>query len=281
MEIIKNKNFSYERALYGLSSASVQNCTFAGEEDGESALKECKNVEIESCLFHLRYPLWHASNFKVAKSEFFESSRAPIWYAQNGIFEDCTINGVKAVRECKDIRAINCKITSPEFGWKCNGLKLEKVDVTAEYFLLDSKDISLNEVTLNGKYSFQYVKGGEILNSKLFTKDAFWHSENLVVKNCILKGEYLGWYSKNLTLIDCHIIGTQPLCYCENLTLINCTTEGCDLAFEYSSVNVKINGFIHSVKNVKSGKVVADQIGEIIKENAVINCTGEVIALNK
>ena len=58
MKIIEGKNFPYERDLYGVSDARIVNCTFDGIEDGESALKEARNVSLESCYMNLRYPLW-------------------------------------------------------------------------------------------------------------------------------------------------------------------------------------------------------------------------------
>lgn len=113
-----------------------------------------------------------------------------------------------------------------------------------------------------------------IENSSFDTKDAFWHSKNVTVKNSTIKGQYLAWYSDGLTLINCKIIGTQPLCYCKNLKLINCTMESTDLAFEYSDVNATIKGNVDSVKNPKSGQIIADKIGDIILEDSVIktNC---------
>ena len=104
-----------------------------------------------------------------------------------------------------------------------------------------------------------------IENSVLDTKDAFWHTKNVTVKNSIIKGEYLAWYSENLTLINCKIIGTQPLCYCKNLILIDCEMIETDLSFEYSQVDATIKGEILSIKNVLSGKIICDSIGEIIK----------------
>ncbi len=127
----------------------------------------------------------------------------------------------------------------------------------SEYFLLDSKDISVENLELKGKYSFQYVENLHIRNSILDTKDAFWHSDHVTVENSLLRGEYLGWFSRNLTLIHCRIIGTQPFCYCENLKLIGCTMEGTDLSFEYSDVHAEVNGSIDSVKNPKSGTISA------------------------
>ena len=125
-----------------------------------------------------------------------------------------------------------------------------------------------------GKYSFQYCENVVIEDCILDTKDAFWESKNIVVKNSVVKGEYLAWYSENLTLINCKIIGTQPLCYCKNLTLIDCTMEDTDLSFEYSDVEATVTGHIHSVKNPASGHILADSIGQVILEDAVMetNC---------
>lgn len=93
----------------------------------------------------------------------------------------------------------------------------------------------------------------------------------------MVKGEYLAWFSEGLTLIDCKIIGTQPLCYCKDLKLINCIMEDTDLAFEYSDVDADVRGNVVSIKNPKSGKIIVDSVGEIIREDSVMECTGEVI----
>lgn len=275
-EIIKEKQFDEERALYNLKNASVIDCIFAGPADGESVLKEARDVEIENCRFSLRYPLWHVRKFTLQKSSMDELTRAAIWYAQDAEITDCILEGIKAVRECKNITLRNCRINSLEFGWKSNGIRLEDTELISEYPFFDSRDVSLENVKMKGKYSFQYMENLEIRNCDLDTKDAFWHSKNVTVKNSIVKGEYLGWFSENLTLIDCKIIGTQPLCYCKNLRLLNCTMEDTDLAFEYSDVEADIKGTVISVKNPKSGNIVVDGVGEIIWDDPVMECNGKV-----
>lgn len=272
--IIKNKRFDEERALYALRGASVENCVFAGPADGESVLKECKDVKVSDCRFSLRYPLWHAEGFSLVRSDMDELTRAPIWYCHGGKLENSHITGVKAVRECTDISVEGCEIVSPEFGWKSQGLDIKDTAITSEYLLFDASDVNIERIKMKGKYSFQYIKGLKIKDSELDTKDAFWHSENITVENSLVKGEYLGWFSKGLTLINCHIIGTQPLCYCKDLKLINCTMEGTDLSFEYSDVEADVKGHIISVKNPHSGHITADSIGEIILEDSVMenNC---------
>lgn len=191
MNIIENKTFDLERSLYNLKDTKVINCIFKGVNDGESVLKEAKDIELEKCSFSLRYPLWHNDNFKIYECDFDEYSRAPIWYSNNGEIRSCKITSIKALRECNDIKIKNGYIYSNEFGWKCKNIEVVKSRINSEYAFFDSKNIKLDNVSFSGKYSFQYIDNLEITNSFLNTKDAFWHSENVVVKDSVVKGEYL------------------------------------------------------------------------------------------
>ena len=275
MDLIENKKYDEERALYNLKDSEVRNCVFAGIKDGESVLKETRNIIIENCKFSLRYPIWHAQKYELNNSYLDEKTRASLWYSNNGIIKGTVIDGVKALRKCNNTIIENCRIKSTEFGWKTNNTKMTNTEIESEYIFLNSKNIMLENVKFVGKYSFQYVENLEIENSVLDTKDAFWHAKNVTVKNSVIKGEYLAWFSDGLTLINCKIIGTQPLCYCKNLKLVNCETQDCDLAFEYSDVDADIKGNIISIKNPKSGKIVVDHLDKIINEDSImdVNCS--------
>lgn len=278
---ITGQTFDEERALYHLQDTQVNQCVFAGPADGESALKEARNVELNECSFSLRYPLWHVEGFTLHQVSMDELTRAALWYVTDGTIRQSKLGGIKALRSCDRITLEGCEVVSPEFGWKCNDITMKDCDLEAEYVFLDSNRITLENVRMKGKYSFQYIDGLHIKDSVLDTKDAFWHSKNVTVKNSVVKGEYLAWFSENLTLINCKIIGTQPLCYCKNLKLINCTMEDTDLAFEYSEVEAEIQGHVLSIKNPKSGTITVDSVGEIIMEDAVMECTGKVVDRSK
>ena len=277
---IKDKIFDEERSLYNIKNTEVLNCKFEGPADGESVLKEGRNYTVKDCSFSLRYPMWHAKKFSLINSFMDDKTRAPLWYSNDGLMKDCHINGIKCLRECKNIVIDTRRINSPEFGWRCKNIKIYDSSVDAMYFLFESKNVEIKNLKMTGKYSFQYMKNLFISNSELDTKDAFWHSKNIVVENSTVKGEYLGWFSENLTFINCKIIGTQPLCYCRNLKLVNCVMENTDLSFEYSDVQADIKGHIVSVKNPRSGIIKADSVGEIISEDAVMKCSGKVILNN-
>ena len=276
-EQIVGKQFDEERALYYLQHTDVVDCVFAGPADGESVLKEARDVGVINCAFSLRYPLWHVRGCRRENSKMDELTRAAIWYACDGEINDSTLGGIKAVRECRNISLTGCDIVSQEFGWKSSDIQLKDTSVTAEYIFMDSRNVKLENVKMKGKYSFQYMENLGIRDSCLDTKDAFWHSKNVTVVNSTLKGEYLAWFSEGLTLINCHITGTQPLCYCKDLKLINCTMEGTDLSFEYSDVEADIKGHVDSVKNPRSGHITLDSVGEVIMtDDVVMECTGEV-----
>ena len=264
MNVLENERFGTERALYASRSLLLKNCRFAGEEDGESALKESAGIEARDCFFDLRYPLWHIGGAALQNCTMTENCRAALWYDRDVAIRGCSMGGIKAVRECRGVTIGDTRIVSPEFGWKSRDISLRKVSLTSEYAFLESRNIRAQQLEFTGKYSFQYTRNVRIERSDLHTKDAFWHAKNVIVTDSEVDGEYLGWYSEGLTFVRCHIKGTQPLCYCKNLRLIDCTMENCDLAFEYSDVRADVKGEILSVKNVHCGIVRADRIGEVI-----------------
>ncbi len=278
MTIIKNKTMDEERALYGSREILVTDCSFDGPADGESAFKECKNIEVKNCFFNLRYPFWHDDGLKIESSDMTELCRAALWYTDNAEIINTQLHGIKALRECKNISMRDCDIISPEFGWFVHGIKMRDCSAVGEYFMMRSTRLDFKNVSLKGKYSFQYIEDCVFEDCNFDTKDAFWHAKNVTVKNSVIKGEYLAWYCENVTFENCKIIGTQPLCYCKGLKLINCEMIDCDLSFEKSEVEASLTAPIISIKNPLSGKITAPSVGELIYDDelakGVVEITG-------
>ena len=262
--LIKDVANDQERAYYASRDIDFDNATIAGPTDGESAFKESQNISVINSQFELRYPFWHNTNIELKDSTMSATCRAAFWYCDGIKISNVISDGVKAIRECKNITMVNSKFTSEECFWRCDTIKVKNSEITGFYAFFGSKNIKINNLTFKGKYSFQYVENMEINDSELDTKDAFWHTKNVTVRDSKIIGEYLGWYSENLTLINCHIKGTQPLCYCKNLKLVDCTFEDCDLSFEYSEVNGNIIGEIISIKNPLKGKLEMTTYPELI-----------------
>lgn len=275
MKVVENQIFDEERALYGSVDTLIKNCKFDGPADGESAIKECKNVEIEDSYLNLRYPLWHVYGLKIRNSELTENCRAALWYSDDVEICDTKLHGIKAARECNRVTIKDCDVVSAEFGWFINDLTMENVTVEGQYFILQSNRLNFKNVTLNGKYSLQYITDSVFEDCNFTTRDAFWHAKNIVVRNCVLKGEYLAWYSENVTFENCKIIGTQPLCYCKGLKLINCEMIDTDLSFERSEVEATLTAPIMSIKNPLSGYIKVPAVGELVMDDE--NAKGKVI----
>ncbi len=274
--VIQNITTGQERAFYGSKNVNFKNIIIDGIEQGESAFKECRNITIEDSNIILKYCVWHCHNITLYKTILDANSRASIWYCDNIEITDCKINNVKACRNCTNLTIKNSIINSEDFGWKCDGVKIINCKITGVTPLLDSSNVTLDEVNVVAKYIFQYSDNIKMFNTTIDTKDCLWHAKNVYCKNCKLIGEYLAWYSENCVFENCHIDSIQPLCYCKKLKLINCTTANCNLAFEYSDVDADIKGHIDSIRNVLSGKVVADSYGEYVQDEHVFECKGEV-----
>ena len=267
--ILKNETFDEERALYGSDGIEIENCRFDGPADGESALKESRNIKVRDSYFNLRYPFWHNDNLEITGTEMTDKCRAALWYTENAFIEDTKFHGIKALRECSDIRIVKCDIDSPEFGWYVRNVVMRDTDAQGEYFMMRSEKLDFENVSLKGKYSFQYIADSVFENCDFDTKDAFWHAKNVVIRNSMVKGEYLAWYCEDVTFENCTIIGTQPLCYCKNLKLINCKMIDADLAFEKSEVEATINSNVISIKNPKGGTIEVTGVDEIIMDDVM------------
>ena len=279
MKTIMNQTFDEERALYGSKDVEVVDCRFDGPADGESAFKECSDITVKDCYFNLRYPFWHDKGLKISGSEMTDACRAALWYTEDAWIEDTKLHGIKALRECANVRIKGCDIISPEFGWSVRGINMEDTSVEGEYFMLRSDHLTFDNVKLKGKYSFQYITDSVFTNCDFDTKDAFWHARNVIVRDSVVKGEYLAWYCENVTFENCTLIGTQPLCYCKGLKLINCRMVDCDLAFEKSDVEAEIVSDVLSIKNPHSGRITAESVGEIIMDDP--EAEGKVYVKNK
>ena len=151
--LVYEQIFDEERSLYNIKDTEVLNCKFEGPADGESVLKECRNFSVNKCSFSLRYPMWHAKKFLLKNSSMDEKTRAPLWYCKDGEITDCDIQGIKCLRECKNISVDNSHIISPEFGWRCKGVKITNSTIDSMYFLFESKDVEIENLTMTGRFN--------------------------------------------------------------------------------------------------------------------------------
>ena len=258
-----------ERALFMSRDLAVYDSVFA---DGESPLKESKNILVDNCLFHWKYPLWYCKHVIARQCTWFDMARAGVWYTDDISVCDSIIEAPKNFRRCNGVTLTNVNFPNAEETlWNCSNVKLTDVQAHGDYFGMNCTGLSLENFKLVGNYSFDGVKDMEIHNARMLSKDAFWNTENVTVYDSFISGEYLGWNAKNLTLVNCTIESLQGLCYIDNLRMVNCKLINTTLAFEYSTVDAEIVNTVDSVMNPSGGTIHAEHIGELILEKDKID----------
>ncbi|MBO4810079.1 MAG: DUF3737 family protein [Prevotella sp.] len=268
MQIIQNQHFEGERPLFESHNLRLEHVTIG---DGESAIKECSNIEAEDCCFWGKYPFWHVHGFRINRCQFDAGARSALWYSNHLDMRNTRIDGPKMFREMHDIYLENVVINdADETFWRCTNIEAKNLELhDGTYPFMFCENVKIDGLKSDSKYVFQYCKNVEINNAHIVTKDSFWECDDITISNSILDGEYLAWHSKHVRLVNCHLAGEQLLCYAHHLELENCSFDkACDRVFEYSEVVADIRGHIENIKNPTTGYIIADSIGSVtIDEN--------------
>ena len=266
---IRQQYLTGERPLFMGKDLKIYDTIF---DNGESPLKESRNIELYGSMFKWKYPLWYSKDILAEDCTWFEMARAGVWYTDNITVRNAMIEAPKNFRRCHGVVLENVDFpNAQETLWSCEQVKMDRVTAKGDYFAMNCTDMKLNDFKLVGNYSFDGAKNVEIRNAKMLSKDAFWNSENVTVYDSFISGEYLGWNAKNLTLVNCTIESLQGMCYIDNLVMKNCKLINTTLAFEYSTVDADIHGKIDSVLNPSGGTIRAEHIGDLIIEKDKID----------
>lgn len=268
-ETIRQQTLTGERALFHRNHLIIEDSTF---EDGESPVKECSDIELYECMFRWKYPLWYCQDVVAKRCTWFDMARAGVWYTDRIDVEDSVIEAPKNFRRCKGIQLKNVALPNAEETlWHCEDIKLENVTASGDYFAMNSQNIEADGFVLTGNYPFDGAKNVTIRNARILSKDAFWNTDQVMVYDSFISGEYLGWNAKNLTLVNCTVESLQGMCYIDNLVMKNCKLLHTTLAFEYSTVQAEISSKIDSVMNPSGGMIRAEHIDELILQKDLVD----------
>ena len=263
-KIIRQEFLTGERALFMGKNLDIYDTIF---DDGESPLKESRDINLYGSMFKWKYPLWYSKNIVAEDCHWFEMARAGVWYTDNIAVRRALIQAPKNFRRCQGLELTDVTFTNAEETlWSCDDVTIDHVTAKGDYFAMNSNNMKIDDLKLDGNYSFDGCRNVEVRNSNLLSKDAFWNTENVTVYDSFISGEYLGWNAKNLTLINCTIESLQGMCYIDNLVMKNCKLINTTLAFEYSTVDADICSKIDSVMNPTSGTIKAKHIDNLIIE---------------
>lgn len=145
--MIQDKTFDQERALYGLDSDIVKNCRFDGPNDGESALKECRRIEVRGCFMNLRYPLWHVADAKITGLK---------------------MKGKYSFQYDENIEITNSQLDTKDAFWH-------------------TKNVTVKNSIVKGEYLGWYSENLTLINCRIIGTQPFCYCRNLVLENCTMK----------------------------------------------------------------------------------------------
>lgn len=267
---IADEYLTGERPLYGLRDAVIDGVTFG---EGESPLKEARDIEVRDCVFKWKYPFWYADNVSVSNSIVETIAHAGMWYVTNFRMSDCSLQGTKLFRRSSHILLTNVHFShAVETLWSCDDVRLDHVQTSGIYVGKDSRGIRADHLDHIGDYFLDGAQDIVIDHSHIVAKDAFWNTRNVVVRNSFINGQYLGWNSENLTFENCVIESDQGLCYIRGLTLRHTRMLHSDLTFELcSDVDAQISSSVDSIKNPMSGTIDAASVGRVILDPTIID----------
>lgn len=285
-KVVNGGVYEGERALFMTENAHIEGATF---QNGESPLKESRDLTLHNVTFKWKYPLWYVNNAVCTNCYLSITARSGIWYTNHIVMNNCVVDAPKTFRRASFIVLNDTQINHGEESlWSCSNIKLNNVKVKGDYFGMNSIDVEVNHMEIDGNYLFDGGKNIVVRDSILNSKDAFWNTENVTIINSKIIGEYLGWNSKNVTLINCEISSLQGLCYMEKIKLVNCKLLDSSLVLEYcSDIDADIIDEVESIKNPTSGVIKVKGVKNLIidehsfdkdrKKTRIINQDGKEI----
>ncbi|MGL4695000.1 DUF3737 family protein [Enterococcus larvae] len=279
MEKFNQQLFTGERALFKANQLEISHSVFA---DGESPLKESANLKLDYDIFRWKYPLWYSNHITADQITFVDTARSGIWYTNDITITNSLIQAPKTFRRSSKITLVDVELPNAEETlWNCKEIRMENITVKGDYFGMNSEDIDIKNLTFSGNYAFDGARDVYVTDARIISKDAFWNCENVTIEDSTIVGEYFGWNSKSVTLINCTIESNQGFCYMKHLKMVDCILINTNLVFEYSTVDIKINSRVDSIKNPLLGLIEADEIKEMIFDDPEIQSENTVINLKK
>lgn len=143
MKIISNTAFGGERPLFESHDLRMENVVIRA---GESAIKECSNIEAVDCRFEGNYPFWHVHGFVIDRCFFDVGGRSALWYSDHLKMTDTRIDAPKMFREMHDIEIENVEINDAnEVFWRCKNLNIKNLKLHGgTYPFMFSSDIRID-----------------------------------------------------------------------------------------------------------------------------------------
>ena len=224
MKNIDGGIFEGERALFFAEDTNITNATF---RNGESPLKESKNITLENCKFEWKYPLWYSKKIKAKNIVFEETARSGVWYAEGVTIKDSTILAPKTFRYSRWPSLFGVDMpNADEALWHCSAVTLNTVKAKGESIGLGLKSGTVLRSTLQGDFLFDGCENVRIEESDLESYSGFCNSYKSEFIKVRVKGDRFFGGAENVKVYDSRFVGKYVLRGASDLQLDNVYVEG-------------------------------------------------------
>ena len=264
MKQIKNTHYEGERPLFASHGLYLEEVTIHA---GESALKECSDIEAVNCRFEGKYPFWHNDGFVVKNCLFTEGARAALWYSRNLKMKDTLVEAPKMFREMDGVELENVQLPNAlETLWYCRNVEVKHSTMfeMARAGIWYTDHISMEDITYQAPKGFRRCKD-VVLKDINFPNAAetLWNCSQVKMQNVTAKGDYFAMGSSDMEIDNFTLVGNYSFDGAKNLTIRNARMLSKDAFWNCENVTV-YDSFI-------SG----EYLGWNAKNVTLINCTIE------
>ncbi|URZ17497.1 DUF3737 family protein [Clostridium felsineum] len=195
--------------------------------EGERPLYKSFDVLIKECEFLPgESAIKESRNIKAINCNF--KDKYPFWHNNKVEIQDCYFSedSRAAIWYTSDLLMNNCKVDAPKIFRDGENITITNTVMDTEETLWDCKNVKIVDSEFKGNYLLLHGENIELTNFKLDGNYSFQHVKGGIVRNCVIKSKDAFWNTENITVYDSVLEGEYLAWYSKNLKLVNCTIIG-------------------------------------------------------
>lgn len=174
----------------------------------------------------------------------------PLFAAHNLYLENVIIHtGESALKECNDIKAVNCRFEGKYPFWHTDGFVVKNCFFTegARAALWYSSNLFMTDTVVEAPKMFREMDGIKLENVQLpFAQETFWHCRNVELINVqVDKADYLFMHGEHIRIENYTQNGNYSFQYCKDVEIRNAVINSKDAFWNTENVTVydsELNG---------------------------------------